>query len=71
MSFGDPLADARSDDAHDDRLGRHHRTIADLWSYGNGGGRGDGTRAARMGIDWPASQELIRRSLAEARAVTA
>jgi hypothetical protein len=42
---------------------RHH-----LWSYGLAVAEAMDTAQRGMGLDWPASQELIRRSLAEARA---
>ncbi|HET7501389.1 MAG TPA: dihydrodipicolinate synthase family protein [Kofleriaceae bacterium] len=38
-----------------------------LWSYGLGVAEAMDTAQRGMGLDWPASQELIRRSLAEAR----
>ncbi len=42
---------------------RHH-----LWSYGLAVAEAMDTAQRGMGLDWPASQELIRRSLDEARA---
>src|SRR5215468_4874097 len=39
-----------------------------LWSYGLAVAEAMDTAQRGMGLDWPASQELIRRSLAEARA---
>ena len=41
---------------------RHH-----LWSYGLAVAEAMDTAQRGMGLDWPTSQELIRRSLAEAR----
>jgi hypothetical protein len=41
---------------------RHH-----LWSYGLGVAEAMDTAQRGMGLDWPASRELIRRSAAEAR----
>lgn len=43
---------------------RHH-----LWSYGLAVAEAMDTAQRGMGLDWAASQELIRRSLAEAKAV--
>ena len=43
---------------------RHH-----LWSYGLGVAEAMDTAQRGMGLDWPASVELIRRSSAEARSV--
>jgi Protein of unknown function (DUF993) len=39
-----------------------------LWSYGLGVAEAMDTAQRGMGLDWPAAQELIRRSVAEARA---
>jgi len=44
---------------------RHH-----LWSYGLGVAEAMDTAQRGMGLDWPAAAELIRRSAAEARAVS-
>ena len=65
---GDPLADVdpttRAAIDWDATLGyRHH-----LWSYGLAVAEAMDTAQRGMGLDWSASQELIRRSLAEARA---
>jgi len=65
---GDPLADAdpttRTAIDWDATLGyRRH-----LWSYGLAVAEAMDTAQRGMGLDWPASQELIRRSLAEAQA---
>src|SRR5215468_8047449 len=65
---GDPLADVdpttRTAIDWDATLRyRHH-----LWSYGLGVAEAMDTAQRGMGLDWRASQELIRRSLAEARA---
>src|SRR5215831_17055329 len=65
----DPLADAdpttRTAIDWDATLRyRHH-----LWSYGLAVAEAMDTAQRGMGLDWSASQELIRRSLAEARAV--
>jgi hypothetical protein len=65
---GDPLADAdpttRAAIDWDATLAyRRH-----LWSYGLAVAEAMDTAQRGMGLDWPASQELIRRSLAEARA---
>jgi hypothetical protein len=65
---GDPLADVdpttRTAIDWDATLRyRHH-----LWSYGLAVAEAMDTAQRGMGLDWPASQELIRRSLAEARA---
>jgi hypothetical protein len=64
----DPLADAdpttRTAIDWDATLRyRHH-----LWSYGLAVAEAMDTAQRGMGLDWPASQELIRRSLEEARA---
>jgi len=66
---GDPLADVdpttRTAIDWDATLRyRHH-----LWSYGLGVAEAMDTAQRGMGLDWAASQELIRRSLVEARAV--
>ena len=66
---GDPLSDAdpttRAAIDWDATLRyRHH-----LWSYGLGVAEAMDTAQRGMGLDWAASQELIRRSLEEARAV--
>jgi hypothetical protein len=66
---GDPLADVdpttRTAIDWDATLRyRHH-----LWSYGLAVAEAMDTAQRGMGLDWPASQELIRRSLDEARAV--
>jgi hypothetical protein len=66
---GDPLADVdpttRTAIDWDATLRyRHH-----LWSYGLAVAEAMDTAQRGMGLDWPASQELIRRSLQEARAV--
>jgi len=65
---GDPLADAdpttRTAIDWDATLAyRRH-----LWSYGLAVAEAMDTAQRGMGLDWQASQELIRRSLAEARA---
>ena len=65
---GDPLADVdpttRTAIDWDATLRyRHH-----LWSYGLAVAEAMDTAQRGMGLDWAASQELIRRSLAEARA---
>jgi hypothetical protein len=65
---GDPLADAdpttRTAIDWDATLAyRRH-----LWSYGFAVAEAMDTAQRGMGLDWQASQELIRRSLAEARA---
>src|SRR5678815_4959080 len=65
---GDPLADidptTRTAIDWDATLRyRHH-----LWSYGLAVAEAMDTAQRGMGLDWTASQELIRRSLAEARA---
>jgi hypothetical protein len=65
---GDPLADAdpttRTAIDWDATLAyRRH-----LWSHGLAVAEAMDTAQRGMGLDWPASQELIRRSLAEARA---
>ena len=65
----DPLADAdpttRTAIDWDATLRyRHH-----LWSYGLAVAEAMDTAQRGMGLDWSTSQELIRRSLAEARAV--
>ena len=65
----DPLADidptTRTAIDWDATLGyRHH-----LWSYGLAVAEAMDTAQRGMGLDWAASQELIRRSLEEARAV--
>jgi hypothetical protein len=65
---GDPLSDAdpttRTAIDWDATLRyRHH-----LWSYGLAVAEAMDTAQRGMGLDWAASQELIRRSLAEARA---
>jgi hypothetical protein len=65
---GDPLADVdpttRAAIDWDATLRyRHH-----LWSYGLAVAEAMDTAQRGMGLDWTASQELIRRSLAEARA---
>src|SRR5262249_13545454 len=66
---GDPLADVdpttRTAIDWDATLRyRHH-----LWSYGLAVAEAMDTAQRGMGLDWPASQELIRRSLDEARTV--
>jgi hypothetical protein len=66
---GDPLSDAdpttRAAIDWDATLRyRHH-----LWSYGLAVAEAMDTAQRGMGLDWAASQELIRRSLADARAV--
>jgi hypothetical protein len=65
---GDPLADVdpttRTAIDWDATLRyRHH-----LWSYGLAVAEAMDTAQRGMGLDWPASQELIRRSLQESRA---
>src|SRR4051812_24211499 len=65
---GDPLADVdpttRTAIDWDATLRyRHH-----LWSYGLAVAEAMDTAQRGMGLDWAASQELIRRSLEEARA---
>src|SRR5437660_9062367 len=64
----DPLADA---DPWLEPAIDWERTVAyrrHLWSLGLGVAEAMDTAQRGMGLDWPAARELIRRSLAEARA---
>ena len=58
----DPLRDASLDWDATLAYRRH------LWSFGLGVAEAMDTAQRGMGLDWPAARELIRRSLAEARA---
>src|SRR5436309_7298038 len=58
----DPLADAKLDWEATLAYRRH------LWSLGLGVAEAMDTAQRGMGLDWAATQELIRRSVAEARA---
>jgi hypothetical protein len=46
-----------------DRLGQHHRLPQRLWGMGLGVAEAMDTAQRGMGLDWPTSLELIRRSL--------
>ena len=63
LADADPLGPARLDWEATLAFRRH------LWSYGLGVAEAMDTAQRGMGLDWPATQELIRRSTAEARAV--
>src|SRR2546423_13942261 len=62
LADADPLAAARIDWDATLAYRRH------LWSLGLGVAEAMDTAQRGMGLDWPAARELIRRSLAEARA---
>ena len=62
LADADPLAAARIDWESTLAYRRH------LWSLGLGVAEAMDTAQRGMGLDWPAARELIRRSLAEARA---
>jgi Protein of unknown function (DUF993) len=63
LAPGDPDGPARLDWDATLAFRRH------LWSHGLGVAEAMDTAQRGMGLDWPATQELIRRSVAEARAV--
>ncbi len=64
-AWGDNVPGAPADIDWESTLGfRHH-----LWSYGLGVAEAMDTAQRGMGLDWPATRELVRRSAAEARAV--
>ena len=62
LAADDPLGNARLDWDATLAYRRH------LWSLGLGVAEAMDTAQRGMGLDWPAARELIRRSLAEARA---
>ncbi|MBI4594064.1 MAG: dihydrodipicolinate synthase family protein [Candidatus Rokubacteria bacterium] len=63
LAAGDPWLDTRLDWEATLAYRRH------IWSLGLRVAEGMDTAQRGMGLDWPAAQELIRRSLAEARAL--